>query len=58
MKQLAFLALLLLNKVTFGQTHQPIPFQLMESGHILVKAKVEGVEGIFIFDTLDLPGNS
>jgi hypothetical protein len=28
-----------------------IPFQLLESGHILVKAKVDGVEGKFIFDT-------
>ncbi|MFT3824027.1 MAG: aspartyl protease family protein [Chitinophagaceae bacterium] len=28
-----------------------IPFQLLPSGHILVKAKVEGVEGSFIFDT-------
>lgn len=28
-----------------------IPFQLLESGHLLVKAKVDGVEGNFIFDT-------
>ncbi|WP_109699373.1 aspartyl protease family protein [Chitinophaga deserti] len=28
-----------------------LPFQVMESGHILVKAKVDGVEGSFIFDT-------
>ncbi|MET0465957.1 MAG: retropepsin-like aspartic protease [Chitinophagaceae bacterium] len=28
-----------------------IPFDLLPSGHILVKAKVEGIEGSFIFDT-------
>jgi len=28
-----------------------VPFTLTESGHILVKAKVNGVEGNFIFDT-------
>ncbi|MCG2615961.1 retroviral-like aspartic protease family protein [Terrimonas sp. NA20] len=28
-----------------------IPFDLLPSGHILVKAKVDGVEGSFIFDT-------
>lgn len=28
-----------------------IPFQVLPSGHILLKAKVEGVEGNFIFDT-------
>lgn len=30
---------------------QEIPFQLLGSGHIQVKAKVDGVEGNFIFDT-------
>ncbi|MXV51919.1 hypothetical protein GS399_13120 [Pedobacter sp. HMF7647] len=28
-----------------------VPFTLMESGHIIIKAKVDGVEGKFIFDT-------
>jgi len=28
-----------------------IPFQLLPSGHLLVKASVEGIEGNFIFDT-------
>src|SRR5690606_22184391 len=36
----------------FGQSAKTaIPFQLLESGHILVKAKVDGVEGNFLFDT-------
>lgn len=30
---------------------QKIPFILLPSGHIVIKAKVEGVEGNFIFDT-------
>ncbi len=34
-----------------AQSANEIPFQLMPSGHILVKAKVDGVEGNFIFDT-------
>ncbi|RAJ80372.1 aspartyl protease [Chitinophaga dinghuensis] len=37
--------------ILFAQSANEIPFQLMESGHILVKAKVDGVEGNFIFDT-------
>lgn len=32
-------------------TKDSIPFTLTESGHILIKAKVEGIEGNFIFDT-------
>jgi len=28
-----------------------IPFELLPSGHILVKAKIDSVEGSFIFDT-------
>lgn len=42
--------ILLLNLSSFSQTTS-IPFELMGSGHVLVKAKVEGVEGRFIFDT-------
>jgi len=35
-----------------GQSASPaIPFQLLGSGHILVKATVDGVEGNFLFDT-------
>lgn len=30
---------------------QKIPFQLLPSGHIIVKANIEGKEGQFIFDT-------
>ena len=28
-----------------------IPFETNESGHIIIKAKINGVEGKFIFDT-------
>lgn len=44
---------LLLRLVTFSQSpaHQEIPFEPLPSGHMLVKAKVAGVEGRFIFDT-------
>lgn len=38
--------------VSFSQSQKnEIPFTLLESGHILVKAKIDGVEGNFIFDT-------
>ncbi len=36
---------------TSASSQGAIPFQLLESGHILVKAKIDGVEGNFIFDT-------
>lgn len=41
------------NTLAFSQsaTSNEIPFQLLGSGHLLVKAKADGVEGNFIFDT-------
>lgn len=42
---------LMLNMVLPAAAQTAIPFVLTEEGHILVKAKVEGVEGNFIFDT-------
>ena len=35
----------------FSNIAQEIPFQLLPSGHLLVTAKVNGIEGKFIFDT-------
>jgi len=43
---LAFL--MLISVQVFSQI---IPFKLLPSGHIVVQAKIEGVEGNFIFDT-------
>lgn len=43
------LTILLLSLSVFSQTK--IPFTLTDGGHTLVKAKVNGVEGTFIFDT-------
>ncbi len=43
--------LLLLLLIPFNIFAQSIPFQLTPAGHILVKAKIEGKEGNFIFDT-------
>lgn len=34
-----------------AQPFPPVPFELLPSGHIVVKATVEGVTGNFIFDT-------
>lgn len=44
---------LLLAPAVFAQTQSKtgIPFELLPSGHILVKAEVDGVQGSFIFDT-------
>lgn len=44
---------LLLVPAAFAQTQSKtdIPFELLPSGHILVKAEVDGVQGSFIFDT-------
>lgn len=48
-----FTLLLVLSTHGFSQTtnKNEIPFELLPSGHILVKAKVEGIQGNFIFDT-------
>lgn len=43
------LTILLLSFSVFSQTK--IPFTLTDGGHTLLKAKVNGVEGTFIFDT-------
>lgn len=43
------LTILFLSITAFSQTK--IPFTLTDGGHTLVKAKVNGVEGTFIFDT-------
>ena len=45
--------LLLLPLYSFCQSanQDEIPFELLPSGHILVKAKVDNVQGNFIFDT-------
>lgn len=49
MKHLSFLILSILFSVQLYA--QKIPFQLLPSGHIIIKAKVDGKEGNFIFDT-------
>jgi len=41
--------LLFISLTTFAQTE--IPFTLTDGGHTLVKAKINGIEGMFIFDT-------
>lgn len=44
------IALLFLSSLTL-QAQQIIPFELLKSGHILIKAQVNEVEGNFILDT-------
>lgn len=55
MKKTALLLCLLLFLNSFGQDRISktvnIPFTLLGSGHILVKAKINNIEGNFIFDT-------
>jgi len=48
-----FTLLLVLSTTAFSQTtsKNEIPFELLPSGHILVKAKIDGIQGNFIFDT-------
>lgn len=41
------LFLLLLSQISMAQ----IPFEISKNGHIIIKAKINGVEGKFIFDT-------
>ena len=45
-----FLSLLLLASLK-ASAQTTIPFTLSDQGHIIIKAKVDGVEGNFIFDT-------
>lgn len=48
----SILFILLFFMITISaHSEEKIPFSLMPSGHILVKAKINGVEGNFIFDT-------
>lgn len=55
MRSLALVAFicLILSSAVFSQSasSREIPFQLLESGHIRVKATIDGIEGNFIFDT-------
>ncbi|MEH6306445.1 retropepsin-like aspartic protease [Olivibacter sp. CPCC 100613] len=37
--------------VAESKAHDPIPFTLTPSGHIVIKAAVNGIQGNFIFDT-------
>lgn len=46
-----FVALLLLAGTRSVNAQTPIPFTLLESGHILIEAAFNGVAGNFIFDT-------
>ncbi|PZR23036.1 MAG: hypothetical protein DI535_24870 [Citrobacter freundii] len=50
---LLFLSFLFIPSFLLSQTNSQTetPFQLLPSGHILVKASIEGIEGSFIFDT-------
>ena len=43
------LVILLITSTSYAQSF--IPFELTPQGHIMVKAKINGVEGNFIFDT-------
>jgi len=55
MRKILLLVILAVSINSFGQNKLSktitIPFTLMESGHILIKAKVNNVEGNFVFDT-------
>ncbi|MCK7554149.1 aspartyl protease family protein [Chitinophaga sedimenti] len=48
-KALLLVLTLCMHTLLFAQSN--IPFELLPSGHLLVKAKADGVEGNFIFDT-------
>jgi len=48
MKKLLFIALL---SVNIQLSAQSIPIDILPSGHIIAKAKIDGKEGNFIFDT-------
>jgi len=55
MKKIFLFLLIALSINSFGQNKLSktitIPFELLASGHILIKAKVNSIEGNFIFDT-------
>lgn len=55
MKKIFLFLLIALSINSFGQNKLSktitIPFELLASGHILIKAKVNNIEGNFIFDT-------
>lgn len=55
MKKIFLFLLIVLSINLFGQNKASktitIPFELLGSGHILIKAKVNNIEGNFIFDT-------
>jgi len=55
MKKIFLFLLIALSINSFGQNKLSktitIPFELLGSGHILIKAKVNSIEGNFIFDT-------
>jgi len=55
MKKIFLFLLITLSLNSFGQNKLSktitIPFELLGSGHILIKAKVNNIEGNFIFDT-------
>lgn len=45
------LVFLFSGRMAIAQSLQPIPFTLLESGHIIIQARFNGVTGNFIFDT-------
>ena len=46
-----FLSLIILFIAGISQAQSSIPFEVTPQGHILIKAKINGIEGNFIFDT-------
>ena len=44
-----FLSLVIFTTLSYAQ--ETIPIQILKSGHIVIRAKVNGVEGNFLFDT-------
>jgi len=50
-KRILTATFLLLSLFFHSETNAQIPFELNESGHILIKAQINNVEGTFIFDT-------
>lgn len=50
-KQLFRITILFILLSFYSKTNAQIPFETNESGHIIIKAKINNVEGNFIFDT-------
>jgi hypothetical protein len=46
---LTIFSLVIFTNLSYGQ--ETIPIEILESGHIIIKAKVNGVDGKFFFDT-------